>query len=414
MTRLSTLGPWRLAAGFPLLAQLLLGVISLGFVSLDCRVLQAADQVDVRALVTVIRSVKPMGTGHQEAVAAMQSLAQANADHVTDVLAGMDGADLLVSNWLRGVAEGMVQRQLATGKKLPVADLEKFLADTKHAPRARRVAYELIARVDQKAESRLIPGLINDPSLELRRDAVALAMKAAAEQKSDDARKTAYQRALTHARDLDQVKAVAAELKKLGETADLATHFGFITSWKLVAPFNNVGGKGFNVAYPPESGVDLKATYEGKDAKIGWVEHTTSDEMGLVDINKTLDKYKGAIAYAYTEFQADRETEVEIRLGSDCATKIWLNGQLIAANEIYHANMVFDQYLGRGKLKAGKNQILVKVAQNEQTEAWAQDWKFQLRVCDSIGTAVLSNDRKTERAAALPRSTSLAQQPLGR
>jgi hypothetical protein len=33
------------------------------------------------------------------------------------------------------------------------------------------------------------------------------------------------------------------------------------------------------------------------------------------------------------------------------------------------------------------------IAQNEQTEAWAQDWKFQLRVCDDIGTAILSADR---------------------
>jgi hypothetical protein len=361
----------------------------------------AADKLDVPALVAVIRSVKPMGTGHKAAADAMRSLAEADATHVTTVLAGMDGADLLVSNWLRGVVEGMVQRHLAAGKKLPIADLEKFLAETQHAPRARRVAYETIARVDAQAEARLIPGLINDPSLELRRDAVSLAMKAAAEQTAEGPRKAAYNRVLSHARDLDQVKEIAAELKKLGETADLATHFGFITSWKLVAPFNNVGGKGFNVAYPPESGVDLKATYEGKDAKIGWIEHTTTDEMGLVDLNKTLDKFKGAIAYAYTEFQSEQEREIEIRIGSDCATKIWLNGQLIASNEIYHANMVFDQYLGRGKLKAGKNQILVKVAQNEQTEAWAQDWKFQLRVCDSIGTAVLSQDRRGARTASL-------------
>ncbi|MFM9117213.1 MAG: hypothetical protein ACKOU6_13745, partial [Planctomycetota bacterium] len=218
---------------------------------------------------------------------------------------------------------------------------------------------------------------------------------------ADGSPKAPNPRPLSHARELDQVKEIAAELKKLGETADLATHFGFITSWKLVAPFNNVAGKGFNVAYPPESGVDLKATYEGKDAKIGWIEHTTTDEMGLVDLNKTLDKFKGAIAYAYTEFQAEQEREIEIRIGSDCATKLWINGQLIASNEIYHANMVFDQYLGRGKLKAGKNQILVKVAQNEQTEAWAQDWKFQLRVCDSIGTAVLSQDRRGARTASL-------------
>jgi hypothetical protein len=47
-----------------------------------------------------------------------------------------------------------------------------------------------------------------------------------------------------------------------------------------------------------------------------------------------------------------------------------------------------DQYLARGKLKAGRNELLVKVCQNEQSEDWAQDWKFQLRICDASGGAV--------------------------
>jgi hypothetical protein len=48
-------------------------------------------------------------------------------------------------------------------------------------------------------------------------------------------------------------------------------------------------------------------------------------------------------------------------------------------------------------LKKGRNEILVKICQNEQTEDWAQTWDFQLRVCDALGTAVLSQDRKTNR-----------------
>jgi hypothetical protein len=44
-------------------------------------------------------------------------------------------------------------------------------------------------------------------------------------------------------------------------------------------------------------------------------------------------------------------------------------------------------------LQAGKNVILVKVCQNEQTESWAQRWEFQLRVCDSIGAAILAPNR---------------------
>jgi hypothetical protein len=50
--------------------------------------------------------------------------------------------------------------------------------------------------------------------------------------------------------------------------------------------------------------------------------------------------------------------------------------------------MRMDQHVGQGTLKAGRNEILVKVCQNEQKEDWAQLWSFQLRVCDNLGGAV--------------------------
>jgi hypothetical protein len=38
---------------------------------------------------------------------------------------------------------------------------------------------------------------------------------------------------------------------------------------------------------------------------------------------------------------------------------------------------------------------LLKICQNEQTEEWAQNWAFQFRVCDAIGTAVLARNGLT-------------------
>ena len=78
--------------------------------------------------------------------------------------------------------------------------------------------------------------------------------------------------------------------------------------------------------------------------------------------------------------------------------QIWLNGKLLASAEAYHANGTMDQYVGAGGLKPGRNVILLKICQNEQTETWAQDWKFQLRVCDPTGGAVLATDRGAPRA----------------
>ncbi len=352
----------------------------------------AADAQIESGLATV-RKVGPKGAGHKEALAAVKMLGTAPAAELPAILAAMDGADLLVANWLRGVVETVAQRELDGGGKLPVAALEQFLSQTTHSPRGRRLAYELIAKVDAQAESRLIPGLINDPSLELRRDAVALALRRGeslgtetADAKAGAA--LAFREAFKHARDLDQIKAAAAKLKGLGETVDLPEHFGFIMKWKVVGPFENAGGGGFDVAYPPEREVSLAAEYDGKKEKVKWADVSTADDYGVLDLNKLVGPHKGAIAYAYAEFTSPRDTAAELRLGSVNANKIWLNGELLATNAVYHSGSAVDQYVGAGKLKAGKNVILLKIAQNEQTESWAQDWKFQLRVCDAIGTPI--------------------------
>ena len=50
--------------------------------------------------------------------------------------------------------------------------------------------------------------------------------------------------------------------------------------------------------------------------------------------------------------------------------KIWLNGGLLIVNHVYHAGTYIDQYVIRGRLKAGKNVILLKIAQNEETDSW--------------------------------------------
>ena len=57
---------------------------------------------------------------------------------------------------------------------LPVAELEKFLLDRRHAARARRIAYEWIVQVEPAKSKPLLAGMLDDPAVELRHDAVAL------------------------------------------------------------------------------------------------------------------------------------------------------------------------------------------------------------------------------------------------
>lgn len=367
-------------------------------VAVSSNVLFAADISDA---ISKIRRVEPKGVGHKDAVAAARELCQADVSALPQVLTAMDGANEVATNWLRLAAEAIAQKATAKGQKLPVADLEAFMADTMHAPRGRRLAYELIAGVDPSAEQRLIPTLLDDPSLELRRDAVAQLLESIAkiEDKTEAAKR--YQKALFHARDLEQIKAAGEKLKELGEKPDIAAHMGFVMTWRIIGPFDNVEDKGWDVAYPPETKIDFSAELNGQKGKVKWVIHTTTDDYGLVDLNKVLATHKGAIAYAHAEFTADRAQTCELRTGSVNAHKVWLNGKLIMENHVYHSGQEIDQYIARGELKKGKNEILIKVCQNEQTEPWAQVWQFQFRVCDKIGTAILSQDRPGQKVALL-------------
>ena len=353
---------------------------------------------DTAPLIEAIRAVDSEGKGAQAAAQAFQKLSQEGPASIPGLLKSLDGANPLASNYLRNAIENIVAKTRKAKGTLPLAEIEAFLKDTKHEPRARRLAFEILVASDKANYDRLVPGMLNDPSTELRRDAVIQVMEQGNalfdEDKKDEA-KAKYREAMAAARDDDQVKTLKKYLEELGDKVDLPTHFGFLMTWKLIAPFDNTAGKGFAVAYPPEKELDFSKEYEGKEAvKASWVGTTTEDEYGIVDLAKVLTPFKGSVAYAVAEFDSDAEKAVDLRLGTPNSWKVWLNGKLLFAREEYHRGMNLDQYRMRGTLKKGKNTILVKVCQNEQTEEWAQRWQIQLRVCDATGTAVLSADRK--------------------
>lgn len=362
-----------------------------------------ADEQQLAGQLRAIRAVAAEGRGNQEAARAIKGLTQSPARAIPAILAGFDGANPLAANYLRSAVEAIAQRELKAGKTLPVKELEAFIRDTKHDPRGRRLGFELLAGVDPTATERLIPGMLEDPGTEFRRDAVARFIdegkKLLAAEKPADARPI-FSKALAAARDDDQVQALKKALEGLGEKVDLQRHFGFVPQWRLVAPFDNSAGKGLAAVYPPEMSIDPTAEYAGKEEKkIGWVAHATDNEYGIVDLAKVLGPFKGSVAYAVAEFESDEPRAVDLRLGTPNSWKLWLNGALVFSREEYHRGMSLDQYKMPVKLKRGKNIILLKICQNEQTEDWAQRWQFQLRVCDGTGTAILSADRKREKPA---------------
>jgi hypothetical protein len=355
----------------------------------------------VESLAT-LKNIGVQGKGQSEAVQAVAALSAQPASSLVPLLTALNTASPLEANWLRGAIETLFDREVKTKSAAMLGDLEKFTLATANSPRARRLSFELLTRIKKTAPEQLLPQMLDDPSLELRRDAIDYQLKLfAAKSLSKEGYLAEYKKLFEHARDLDQIEKMAGELREQGAKVDLPKHMGFVMDWKLIGPFDNREKKGFNVAYPPEKEINPAAVYDGKEGPVKWLAAASSDQYGVIDLNKAVGKHMGAAAYAMAEFEVDKETPCQLRLGCINANKIWLNGELLHEREVYHALTNIDQYTGKGRLKPGRNVILLKICQNEQTENWAQDWQFQLRVSDEIGTPILAKNRAETPAAAM-------------
>ncbi|MBT6851958.1 MAG: hypothetical protein HOA16_12275 [Opitutae bacterium] len=281
--------------------------------------------------------------------------------------------------------------------------MNDFLANTKHIPASRRLAFELIQKASPKRAAKLIPGFIDDPAPELRRDAVALIIEKAVGESNEDSACSLYEKALAAARDVDQIELTAGALREKQREVDLPKIMGFLMRWKVIGPFDNTDRNGFTVPYPPEKKIDFSASYEGKSGKVKWSDFSTSDQFGKVDINLEYGELKEVVAYAHNTFQLSEARELQFRLGCKNAWKVWLNGELLFARDEYHRGQRIDQYVFSAKLKKGKNEILVKFCQNEQQQSWTKQWEFQLRVTDASGTAVLAENRLPTPKAPAPK-----------
>ena len=348
-------------------------------------------QADIAEAIKTIQAVEREGQGNAEAGKAWQTLADAPISALPQLLSALEHANPLAENWIRAAVSSLEERG-AKDKSLPIDVLEAYVRDTTHPIPARVIAFDLLLRhAPAKAEA-LSPSLLDDVSSELRRHPVASLMKKADSLMSTDkpAAIALYRQALTAARDEDQIKPITKSLRDAGEKVDLPKHFGFLMSWNLIAPFNNGGRKGHDTVFPPETELDYTAKYEGRGKTAEWKPFVSEDEYGKIDFNKPFGMEKEVTGYAATDFYSKTERRAEIRLGCKNAWKVWLNGELLFARDEYHRGAKLDQYKLPITLKAGKNTLLVKCSQNEQTEQWTVEWEFQLRICDSTGTAIAS------------------------
>ena len=309
----------------------------------------------VEPLLATLKRTAPGDGSQAAAAAAWRQLAQADAGQLPTILAALDDAGPLATNWIRTAAEAIVERT-HSASALPRAELRRFLLDRRHAAAGRRFAYETLLAGDPTLADRVLPTMLDDPSLELRRDAVDRVLDAADLLGEKDAAKRNMR-----SRSMPRATSIKSAGRPTSSTTSAARSIlpGILVlslRWKVIGPFDNRNRLGYATIYPPERigaehAPDFTAIYPGKDEQVGWRDFATQDQYGQVDINQTLGRKLEAVAYAAAEFRAANAADVELRVGTENACRVWLNGQMLLESPAYHSLPVMDQFIGRGKLR---------------------------------------------------------------
>lgn len=316
-------------------------------------------------------------------------------------LTAFDTASPTAANWLRTAVDALAS---APGRSRDAAGLLAFVQDQARHPAARRIAFELAKESDPDAAAAVLKTLVNDRSVELRRDAISARMP--------DAKDPAALRELfAAARDADQCEELAKKLKAAGDKPDLTQHYGLVTEWQVIGPFDEPAPAGYHAKLAPETTTyDSAMTVPGRgDVKLTW-KPTQSDRVdGVIDLNKLLGSTQNRVAYLAAVIESPNDMPAEVRVSTPNAIKVFVNGDVVLAREAYHQGKSRDQYAGKLTLKKGSNVVLVKVCQDNQQPPWAKDWSVSARLCDETGGKLPLTQYSTPADSAVP-----IPYPLGR
>ena len=155
--------------------------------------------------------------------------------------------------------------------------------------------------------------------------------------------------------------------------------WAYVQDWYVIGPFPNPNRVNLRRKFPPESVVDLDATYVGKDGKtIKWefmqAKNATPAESWRGDLKPevvpfTAEEY--GIWYAYAEVFADISCDRWIAVGSDDRSDIWVNDVPVWGSSNKLKSWRVDEGYRRIRLNKGRNRILVRVENGWHSLGWS-------------------------------------------
>lgn len=351
---------------------------------------QAADPVT--DALQVLDRAGSQGKGSAAAQAAAESLLQHGIEILPNLFRHMDTENLVAANWHRYVYQQIVDRELAKPEpRIPAPFLRDYILDSKHQGRARRLAWDLLDRVDPQFRQQQMPRMLDDR--EFRGEAVQHVMDRADKARQDGRMTEAvqqYQLAFRHARQSSQIIQAADQLTGLKRDVNIVEQMGFINRWYLLGPFDAPAFTGFSKAFPPESNVDLAASYPGQSSRIHWQPYQTADRLGQTNLVQVIGPVKEAVGYAYAEVHSPTDQDIQLRCGADDNMTVWINDQRVFGRNQWLNGTRLDRFSAPCSLRKGKNRILVKMCQGPQHKnpAVPNNWSFQIRFCDTTGLNV--------------------------
>lgn len=136
----------------------------------------------------------------------------------------------------------------------------------------------------------------------------------------------------------------------------------FIDTWYIIGPWQLPATNSFEHAFPPESDIDLDATYEGMIRPGGKVpiqlkwRFVQSEGIRI----KPPDEISGSVYYAYTEVFCESAMDVVVATASDDRSKLWIN-DLVVFEDAGLSGWEIDEGFRRVLLKPGYNKLLVRL-----------------------------------------------------
>ena len=155
----------------------------------------------------------------------------------------------------------------------------------------------------------------------------------------------------------------------------IPTKWMYVNSWYVIGPFPNPDRVNIRRRFPPETVVDLDATYLGKDNRVvKWqfdqaLSSAKHPENRALVVPSTSEQY--GIWYAYAEVFVDQDCDVWMAVGSDDRSDLWINDLHVWGSSNELKTWRINEGFRKVHLNRGRNRFLARVENGWHAIGWS-------------------------------------------